>query len=307
MPSFYGVPVDAAYHVVSALATALAPITGGLAVVAAIVAFTIGVRLLLLPFSYYALRGQTAQGRLAPQVQALRKRHAKDPERLKRELATLYEKNGTSMYAGCLPVLLQWPFLSIMYLLFRSATIEGAPNHLLSHYLFGAQLGSHWLGGAGPLSAQGAVFAGLFVLLAAVGWLSARVARRMSPPPEPASAAPGKSAATGKTVAGKAVAGKAAAGQPPARRQASRQQAATSAAQPAALPSWLTSVVPFVTVVIAAFLPLAAGLYLLTTTAWTMLERRVLFPRLRPPAPPVPEAPAAGPARGGQKKVGSGR
>ncbi len=267
MPSFYGVPVDAAYHVVSALATALAPITGGLGVAAAIVAFTIGVRLLLLPFSYYALRGQTAQARLAPQIQALRKRHAKDPERLKRELAALYEKNGTGMYSGCLPVLLQWPFLSVMYLLFRSATIEGGPNHLLSHYLFGARLGSHWLGGAGPLSAQGAVFAGLFVLLAAVGWLSARVARRMSPPPEPARPAKAKASAS----------------------------AAQPGAQPAALPSWLTSLVPFVTVVIAAFLPLAAGLYLLTTTAWTLLERRVLLPRLRPSAPPLAEPPLAEP------------
>jgi YidC/Oxa1 family membrane protein insertase len=296
MPSFYGVPVDAAYHVVSALATALAPITGGLAVAAAIVAFTIGVRLLLLPFSYYALRGQTAQARLAPQVQALRKRHAQDPERLKRELAALYDKHGTSMYAGCLPVLLQWPFLSVMYLLFRSATIEGSPNRLLSHYLFGAQLGSHWLGGAGPLSVQGAVFAGLFLLLAAVGWLSARMARRMSPSPEPAGAA----------------AGKAAAGQPAGRRGAPRQrapqqQASSSAAQPAALPSWLTGLVPFVTVVIAAFVPLAAGLYLLTTTAWTLLERRVLLPRLRPSASALPEPAGPSPARGGPAKVRSGR
>jgi YidC/Oxa1 family membrane protein insertase len=33
---------------------------------------------------------------------------------------------------------------------------------------------------------------------------------------------------------------------------------------------------PFGTVVIAAAVPLAAGLYLLTTTAWTVIERTVL-------------------------------
>jgi YidC/Oxa1 family membrane protein insertase len=34
---------------------------------------------------------------------------------------------------------------------------------------------------------------------------------------------------------------------------------------------------PFGTLVTAAFIPLAAGLYLLTTTAWTLLERTVLM------------------------------
>jgi DNA-binding PadR family transcriptional regulator len=53
----------------------------------------------------------------------------------------------------------------------RPRTRAGAPNMLLSHGLFGAPLGSHWLGGAGPLSSQGAVSAGLFLLLAAIGWL----------------------------------------------------------------------------------------------------------------------------------------
>jgi YidC/Oxa1 family membrane protein insertase len=33
---------------------------------------------------------------------------------------------------------------------------------------------------------------------------------------------------------------------------------------------------PFVTVAIAAFVPLAAGLYLVTTTAWTLAERTLL-------------------------------
>jgi YidC/Oxa1 family membrane protein insertase len=38
----------------------------------------------------------------------------------------------------------------------------------------------------------------------------------------------------------------------------------------------LTRFMPFGTVLMAAVLPLAAGLYLLTTTAWTVTERTVL-------------------------------
>ena len=236
MSTFFGVPVDAAYHVVSLFARVLAPVLGGLAAAAAIVAFTMIVRLLLLPLSYRAMRGLQAQARLAPMVAALRKKHARQPDRLQRELAALYQAEGTSMFAGLGPMLLQWPFLSIMYLLFRSPTVSGRVNTLLRHDLLGAPLGSHWLGAGGPLSAQGAVFAGLFVLLAVMGWLSYRVAR-------------GQAAAL------------------------------TSPTGP------LARLTPYVTVLIAAFLPLAAGVYLVTTTAWTLAERTLLRRKISlPPA-----------------------
>jgi YidC/Oxa1 family membrane protein insertase len=267
MPGFLGVPVDAAYHVVTALSALVAPLAGGLAVAVAIVVFTIAVRLLVLPLSYYAMRGQAAQARIAPQAQTLRQRYAKQPDRLRRELAALYEKNGTSMYAGCLPLLLQWPFLSVMYLLFRSPVIGGAPNTLLVHCLFGIQMGSHWLAGAGPLSVHGAVFLALFALLAGIGWLSARAARRMFPP-----------AATSD----------------PAVRPGGGRRAGDAEPVPPAVAAWLTRLTPYVTAVIAAFMPLATGLYLLTTTGWTLLERTLLgrlFGRALAPIPP--ETPAA--------------
>ena len=178
MSGFLGVPVDAAYHLVSPFVSFLTPLLGGLAAAAAIVGFTVVVRLLLLPLSYRAMRGMAAQARVAPLAQGLRKRYAGQPDRLQRELTALYRAEGTSMFAGCLPLLVQWPAFSVLSLLFRSARVGGAPNTLLTHRLFGAPLASYWLGGAGPFSAQGAVFAGLFVLLAAVGWLSARMARR---------------------------------------------------------------------------------------------------------------------------------
>ncbi len=270
MFGLFGVPVDAAYHLVTTLSALLTPLAGGLAVAVAIAAFTVAVRLLVLPFSYYAMRGQAAQARIAPQVQALRQRYAKQPDRLSRELKALYAENGTGMLAGCLPLLLQWPFLSVMYLLFRSASVGGAPNELLTHYLFGAQLGSHWLGGAGPLSAQGGVFAALFVLLGLCGWLAARAARRFAGPvpagPVPAVPVP---AVPKKTPAG--------------------ADSTQPGPAPAVVPPWLTSLMPYLTAVFAAFLPLAAGLYLLTTTAWTLLERTLLRRfLLRPQAPPPP-------------------
>jgi YidC/Oxa1 family membrane protein insertase len=258
MSVFPGVPVDAAYHVVSGLAGLLAPLAGGLATAVAIAGFTVAIRLLLLPLSYRAMRGMAAQARIAPQVQALQKQHAGQPDRLQRELAALYQSEGTSMFAGCLPALAQWPVLSVLYLLFRSPRIAGAPNTLLSHGLFGAPLGSHWLGGAGPLSGQGAVFAGLFLLLAGIGWLSARLARRISAP----AAGSAMPAAGPGTLAAK-----------PARTPATGPTAASRGGTAASVSAAVARVVPYFTVAVAAFVPLAAGVYLLTTTAWTLAER----------------------------------
>src|SRR5215469_6203625 len=241
MLSFLGVFVAAAYHVVSAFASILAPLLGGLAAAAAIVLVTVAVRLLLMPLSYRAMRGMDAQARVAPKVQALQ-----------RELAALYQAEGTSMFAGCLPLLAQWPVLSVLTLLFRSPTIGGSANSLLTHDLFGAPLGGHWLGGAGPLSAQGAVFAGLFLLLAGVGWLSARMAPRLG--------APGLAGAAAK----------------PDRPAQAAGRAGTSPGQASWISAGLARIMPYATMVLAVFLPLAAGLYLLMTTAWTLGERILL-------------------------------
>jgi hypothetical protein len=66
MFTIFGVPVDAAYHLVSGFAGILAPVLGGAAAVAAIIAVTMAVRIVLMPLSLRALRAQAAAARLAP-------------------------------------------------------------------------------------------------------------------------------------------------------------------------------------------------------------------------------------------------
>ncbi|HEX7996513.1 MAG TPA: YidC/Oxa1 family membrane protein insertase [Streptosporangiaceae bacterium] len=227
MSALLGVPMGAAYHLVFGLAAVLSPLFGSLAAAVAIVLFTMAVRLILVPVSYRAMKGMDAQAKMAPQVQALRKKHSGQPEAFQRALAALYRAEGTSVFAGCLPLLVQWPFFSVMYLVFRSPVIGGVHNALLSHDLFGAPLGSYVLSGAGLFSAHGAVFAGLFLVLAVICFVTARRARTMN--------------ATGG----------------------------------GAVPDRLARFIPYATVVFAGFLPLASGLYLATTTAWTLGERTV--------------------------------
>jgi YidC/Oxa1 family membrane protein insertase len=259
MSNLFGVPVDAAYHLVSGFTGILTPVLGGLAAVAAIIAFTMAVRVLLMPLGLRALRGQAVQARLAPQLQALRQRYAKQPERLQREMSALYKREGTSLFASITPLLLQWPFLSVMYVLFRSSQVAGKANTLLSRDLFGVPLGMHWLSGAGPASLQGAIFLGVFALMAGLCWLSARLGRLMM-----ARASGGQTAPAGTGL--------------------------------------LVKVLPYLTVVIAAFAPLAAGIYLLTSLAWSLGERE--FFRRTTVATAGPEVPASQKtlaARRGQK------
>jgi YidC/Oxa1 family membrane protein insertase len=205
---------------------------------------TIAVRLLVMPLSFRALRGQAAQARLAPQLKSLRGRYARQPERLQREMTALYAREGTSMFAGIWPALVQWPLFSVLYLLFRETRIAGGPNTLLARDFLGDPLGSHWLSAAGTFSAHGAVFLGVFAILALVCWLSARLAQRMAAasPAEPA-----KAAKAAKPV---------------------------EPAKPP-VPATLMKVLPYVTVVVAAFAPLAAGIYLTTSAAWGTAEREI--------------------------------
>ena len=243
MLGFLSAPVGVAYHIVVALSVFLNPLGSGLATVAAIVAVTVGVRLLLSPLSYHAMRGQAKLSALQPKITELRQRYQNQPDKLQRELTALYRTEGGGMLAGCLPLLLQLPFFSIMYRLFLSATVSGRPNALLARDLLTTPLGSHWLTGPGPVSIHGLLFIGLFALLAGAAFVAARVTRTADP-----------------VVA--------AAGQP---------------GQPAGL-GLVSRVLPYTTVVIAAFVPLAAGIYLLTTTVWTAAERTVLRRWTNPPA-----------------------
>ena len=248
MSSFLDGPIAVAYHIVTWLSQILTPLTGGLATAAAIIAFTIAVRLLLSPLSFLGMRGQTRIAAMQPRIAQLRAQYAKQPDKLQTELSSLYAAEAGGMMAGCLPLLLQLPFFSVMYRLFLSGTVSGKPNELLHRTLFGTPLGSHWLSGAGPVSGQGLVFLGLFALLAVIAALSARAAR-------------------------------------------------TDQASPAGLTTAITRLLPFSTLIIAAFVPLAAGLYLLTSTAWTLTERMVLRRRIAVPASGSVVIPMAGTAR----------
>ncbi|MEU6179581.1 YidC/Oxa1 family membrane protein insertase [Streptomyces coeruleorubidus] len=229
-------------NLVERLADLLQPLFGASAAAAAIVLFTALVRLLVHPLSRAAARGQKARTALQPKIAELRKKHGKNPEKLQRAVLELHAEEKVSPLAGCLPGLLQVPAFFLLYHLFSSDTIGGRANELLDHQLFAAPLGERWVDAlqGGLLDGAGLVYAGLFVVVAGVAAFSYRLSKRMM-------AANPALPAGGEQVAGLAA---------------------------------VTKVMPFMsffTLVTVAVVPLAAALYVVTSTTWSVVERAVLY------------------------------
>src|ERR1700676_5012060 len=95
----------------------------------AVIVLTIGIRALLFPIFGWQLRTsrriQAEQRLVAPQLQELRKKYKKEPQRLSQEMNALYKEHGISPFSsltGCIPALVQMPVLIGLYQSIRSVT-----------------------------------------------------------------------------------------------------------------------------------------------------------------------------------------
>lgn len=228
--------IDLAYSGVTALASLLSPFTATFATVLAIVAITLAVRTALIPVGRSQVRAEFTRRRLAPKLRELQKRFKKNPELLQRKTMELYTAEKASPLAGCLPTLIQAPIVSVVYALFILATINGHPNGLLTETLFQIPLGTSLFAFLGAGQAWPGV-AVYLVLLTIIGVVAA-LQRRLA-------------AASALPVG---------------------EEATPSMARVNSIVSWL----PFLTVVFAAIVPLAATVYLTITTSWTLVERTLL-------------------------------
>jgi YidC/Oxa1 family membrane protein insertase len=164
--------VAAVYPLVTNLATTLHPVGGAST---AIVVCTAVLRLMLLPLTRAAVRGERSRAALAPRVRELQRRFRQDPARLRAELARLYQGAGVSPLAGFLPLLLQAPALMVCYRLFSATRIAGQPNDLLAQRFLGAALSTRLLGDGHPLA-----FLPLLLALGLLAVLALRRARQVA-------------------------------------------------------------------------------------------------------------------------------
>ncbi|MGW6603756.1 YidC/Oxa1 family membrane protein insertase [Streptomyces sp. NPDC055036] len=237
-------------NLVEQLANLLQPLFSAGAAAAAIILFTACVRLAIHPLSRAAARGQKARTKLAPQIAELRKKHGKNPERMQKALMELHAKEKVSPLSGCLPSLLQMPAFFLMYHLFSNSTIGGERNELLGHSFFAAPLGDRWtdaLAHGGLLGGAGLVYLGLFAIVAGVATFNFRRTKiQMAHAPAMPAGPDG-------------------------------QQMPGMGAMTKMMP-----LLSFATLFTVGVVPLAAALYVVTSTTWTAAERYFLYRDMYP-------------------------
>ena len=99
----------------------------GLGYVLAIFAFTVVIRLLILPLNIKAAISTRGMQKIQPEVKKLQEKYKDDKEKLSTETMKLYKEKNVSMTGGCLPSLLPLPILMALYYVFmRIEGIDGA-------------------------------------------------------------------------------------------------------------------------------------------------------------------------------------
>jgi YidC/Oxa1 family membrane protein insertase len=97
-----------------------------------VMVLTIATRAVLFPVFGWQLRTsrriQAEQRLVAPQLQELRKKYKKEPQRLSQEMNALYKEHGISPFSsltGCIPALVQMPVLIGLYQSIKHFTTPG--------------------------------------------------------------------------------------------------------------------------------------------------------------------------------------
>ncbi|TYP57405.1 YidC/Oxa1 family membrane protein insertase [Thermosediminibacter litoriperuensis] len=86
----------------------------------AIIVLTALIKLVLLPFSFQQFRSMKKMQEIAPLQKKLQEKYKNDKEKLNRELMKLYQENKVNPMGGCLPLLIQFPFIIALFRLLQN-------------------------------------------------------------------------------------------------------------------------------------------------------------------------------------------
>ena len=159
----------------------------------ATIVLTIAIRAVLFPIFNWQLRTsrriQAEQRKVAPQIQELRKKYKKEPQRLSAEMNKVYREHGISPFSGltgCLPALVQMPVLIGLYNAIRNTSAGNGfltTSHISKSFLWipdvsqSAAPNGNW----GNLASHPA----LLILPIIAGAFTFAQSRMMMPPPRP--------------------------------------------------------------------------------------------------------------------------
>jgi YidC/Oxa1 family membrane protein insertase len=85
-----------------------------------IILLTVALRIMLYPLNAWSTKSTIKMQQIAPDVTAIQERYKKDPKKAQIEIMNLYREKGVNPVSGCLPILIQMPFLIGMFDLLKS-------------------------------------------------------------------------------------------------------------------------------------------------------------------------------------------
>jgi YidC/Oxa1 family membrane protein insertase len=86
----------------------------------AIILLTVTIRLVLAPLTLSQSKSMEAMKTLQPKMNALQQKYKDDPEEYQRRVMELYKEHNINPLSGCLPMLIQLPFLWALFAVLRN-------------------------------------------------------------------------------------------------------------------------------------------------------------------------------------------
>ena len=149
----------------------------------AIILLTIVIKAILSPLTVIQIKSMRGMQALQPKIKELQNKYKNDPKKLQEEMGRLYKELGINPLSGCLPLIVQMPFLIAIFYALRDFPYEAGyenflwlpslsvPDHLyilpilsaLSTYIMSKQSGSSATGAAAGQQRIMQIFMPLFI------------------------------------------------------------------------------------------------------------------------------------------------
>lgn len=81
----------------------------------AIIIMTIGIKAILAPLTAKQVKSMKDMQKLQPKMKEIQNKYKNDPQRAQQEIAKMYKELGVNPLSGCLPLLVQMPFLIAIF------------------------------------------------------------------------------------------------------------------------------------------------------------------------------------------------
>ncbi|HYF80331.1 MAG TPA: YidC/Oxa1 family membrane protein insertase [Symbiobacteriaceae bacterium] len=92
----------------------------------AIIALTLVVRVVILPLTVYQMKSMKRMQEVQPLMKEIQEKYKDQPEKMNQEMMQLYRDQKVNPFSGCLPLLIQMPFLYAIFAVLNAIHLSDA-------------------------------------------------------------------------------------------------------------------------------------------------------------------------------------